>query len=71
MELENKVLQLKEEIENKSSRKSESGETLPHPPELHTLSGHRDNITSVKFHPVFNLVVSSSLGMELLLLLLL
>jgi len=60
MDLETKVSQLQEEIGTKPSRGKTTGDNIPRPPETHTLSGHRDNITSVKFHPVFSLVVTAS-----------
>jgi len=61
MDLETKISQLQEEIGSKPGRAKASGDALPRPPEAHTLSGHRDNITCVRFHPVFSLVVSASL----------
>jgi len=60
MELETKVTQLQEENGNRPGNKRLVGENLPRPPEQYTLSGHRDNISSVKFHPVFSLVASAS-----------
>ncbi len=63
MELETKIKQMEEEWGNNNRLKQKvNGESLPRPPESHTLAGHRDNITAVKFHPVYNLVVSASLG---------
>lgn len=61
MELETKISQLQEELGNKPSRKKGNSENLPRPPEEFTLTGHRDNITAIKFHPVFNSIVSASL----------
>jgi len=63
MELETKITQMQEERDsNNNIRKTKgSGESLPRPPEVHTLAGHRDNITAVKFHPVFSLIVTASL----------
>lgn len=61
MELETKINQLQEENGSKPGRNKANGENLPRPPESFTLKGHRDNITAVKFHPVYNLVVSASL----------
>jgi len=59
MDLETQVSQLKEEIVSKPVDKLKNG-AIPRPPEIFTLSGHRDNITAVKFHPLFSLVVSAS-----------
>jgi len=64
MELETKITQMKDEEGNNNNRPGKSkgnGDNLPRPPEVHTLAGHRDNITAVKFHPVYSLVVSASL----------
>jgi len=60
MDLETKITQMQEEIQSKPRVKAI--DNLPRPPEAHTLSGHRDNITCVKFHPVFSLLVSASHG---------
>jgi len=60
MDLETKVSQLQEEMGSKLGRTKAVGETIPRPPELFTLAGHRDNITAVKFHPLFSIVVSAS-----------
>jgi len=60
MELETKINQLQEELGSKPSRSKATGDHIPTPPEIHSLTGHRDNITAVKFHPVFSLVVSAS-----------
>jgi len=60
-DLETKVKQLQEEMGTGRSTKTKStGDNLPRPPEMFTLSGHRDNLTAVKFHPMFNLLVSAS-----------
>jgi len=45
---------------NRPSRNKNQGENLPMAPEIFTLTGHRDNITAVKFHPVFTYVASAS-----------
>jgi len=60
MDLETKINQLQEELGSKPSRIKATGDHLPTAPEVYSLSGHRDNITAVKFHPVFNVVVSAS-----------
>jgi platelet-activating factor acetylhydrolase IB subunit alpha len=62
MEFETKISQMQEEMgNNRTGRLKANGDNLPRPPEVHTLAGHRDNITTVKFHPVYSLVVSASL----------
>eukprot|EP01118_Nematostelium_gracile_P004874 TRINITY_DN15801_c0_g1_i1.p1 TRINITY_DN15801_c0_g1~~TRINITY_DN15801_c0_g1_i1.p1 ORF type:complete len:406 (-),score=89.07 TRINITY_DN15801_c0_g1_i1:14-1231(-) len=60
LELEAKNKQLTEEAGNRPTRNRGKGENLPVVPEIHTLTGHRDGITCVKFHPVFNLIITSS-----------
>jgi len=60
MDLETKIQQLQEELGSGARRNKPGGDNLPRPPEVHILSGHRDNITAVKFHPVFNLIVTAS-----------
>jgi len=61
MELERKISQLQEELGSKPSRGAKAtGEHLPTPPEKYSFAGHRDNISAVKFHPVFSVVVSAS-----------
>lgn len=64
MDLETKIQQLQDELGsgNRNARNKNSGDNFPRAPELHTLSGHRDNIVAVKFHPVFNIIVSASQG---------
>ena|SRR5690554_3909646 len=63
--METKINQLQEELGNRPSRNKKTGENIPTAPAIHEMSGHRDNITAVKFHPVFSLVVSASLGRNL------
>ncbi|KYQ89824.1 putative dynein regulator [Tieghemostelium lacteum] len=64
-ELEQKVKQLEEELNNGgrgsggSSRKGKE-DALPRPPEKNVLSGHRNCINAVRFHPAFSLLVSAS-----------
>jgi len=60
LDLETKVTQLQEEVGSKPTRNRPPGEEIPRPPETHTLTGHRDGITCVKFHPVFTIMASSS-----------
>lgn len=62
MELEAKLQEVeKEAIEGAPSRTKRSpGEWIPRPPEKFSLTGHRATVTRVIFHPIFNLVISSS-----------
>jgi len=60
MDLETKINQLQEELGSKPTRAKTTGDHIPTPPENYSLSGHRDNISAVKFHPVFSVVVSAS-----------
>lgn len=51
MELENKVTQLQEEVDKGGggAAKKQTGENIPRPPCKYTLSGHRNNINSVRY----------------------
>jgi len=62
MELESKVTQLQEEVDKGGggAAKKQNGENIPRPPCKYTLSGHRNNINSVRFHPLFNILASAS-----------
>ncbi|XP_017779190.1 PREDICTED: lissencephaly-1 homolog [Nicrophorus vespilloides] len=62
MELESKLNEAeKEYIDGAPTRPNRNPlEWIPRPPERHSLSGHRAPVTRVIFHPVFNLMVSSS-----------
>jgi len=61
MELEGKNAQLEEELNSGvGRRKNQNTEGLPRPPAAHELTGHRNNITSVVFHPVFSQIASAS-----------
>jgi len=62
LDLEAKVAQLEEEITNHSGGAAKRGkeDALPRAPEKYSLTGHRNSINSVKFHPVFSLVASAS-----------
>eukprot|EP01119_Soliformovum_irregulare_P005507 TRINITY_DN17264_c0_g1_i1.p1 TRINITY_DN17264_c0_g1~~TRINITY_DN17264_c0_g1_i1.p1 ORF type:complete len:407 (+),score=107.88 TRINITY_DN17264_c0_g1_i1:297-1517(+) len=60
-EMETKINQLQEELGNRPSRNKASGENIPMAPAAKEMTGHRDNITCVKFHPVFSLIVTASL----------
>jgi len=60
MDLETKITQLQEELGSQPKRAKNTGEHIPTPPEVHSMVGHRDNITAVKFHPEFSLLVTAS-----------
>eukprot|EP01132_Coremiostelium_polycephalum_P000700 gene700-863_t len=63
LDLEAKTAQLEEELNsggrNGATRRGKE-DALPRPPEKLTLTGHRNCINSVKFHPSFSLLVSAS-----------
>jgi len=61
MDLENKMTQMQEELNNAPVRKAaNSTDWIPRPPERYSLTGHRSPITRVVFHPVFSALASSS-----------
>ena len=61
LDLEAKVAQLEEEISNHGGvAKRGKEDAVPRAPERYTLTGHRNSINSVKFHPVFSIVASAS-----------
>jgi platelet-activating factor acetylhydrolase IB subunit alpha len=51
MELESKVTQLQEEVDKGGggAAKKQNGENIPRPPCKYTLSGHRNNINSIRY----------------------
>ena len=52
---------MQEELSNAPVRKvTSSGDWIPRPPERWTLTGHRNPITRVAFHPVFTILASAS-----------
>jgi platelet-activating factor acetylhydrolase IB subunit alpha len=61
MDLEKQNTAMQEELSNAPVRKvTSSVDWIPRPPERWTLSGHRDPITRVVFHPVFTVIASAS-----------
>ncbi|KAI8391603.1 dynein regulator [Radiomyces spectabilis] len=61
MELETKTSQMQEELNNAPVRKQTSSvDWIPRPPERHSLTGHRNPITRVTFHPVYQILASAS-----------
>jgi len=59
-ELEAKIKQIMEDIPGPKPRRLDASLALPREPPKFTLVGHRSPVTSVVFHPSFNLVVSAS-----------
>jgi platelet-activating factor acetylhydrolase IB subunit alpha len=61
MDLENKITQMQEELNTAPVRKAkDAGDFLPRAPEKYALTGHRNPITRVAFHPVFSVLASAS-----------
>lgn len=61
MDLENKITQMQEELNNAPIRKTNSTvDWVPRAPEKHLLTGHRNPVTRVTFHPVFSVIASAS-----------
>jgi platelet-activating factor acetylhydrolase IB subunit alpha len=61
MELESKTSQMQEELNNAPVRKATSSvDWIPRPPERQTLTGHRNPITRVAFHPVYQILATAS-----------
>jgi platelet-activating factor acetylhydrolase IB subunit alpha len=64
MELQNELESMKSEMAyfgpGKKLTDGAALEGLPRIPEKFTLTGHRDTITCVIFHPVYSVVASSS-----------
>ncbi|KAG9290914.1 hypothetical protein G9A89_011064 [Geosiphon pyriformis] len=61
MDLENKNAQLQEELNNAPLRKASAAvDFIPRAPEKHTLTGHRNPVNRVAFHPVFSVLASAS-----------
>lgn len=61
MELETKSTQMQEELNNAPTRKPTSSvDWIPRAPERFALMGHRNPITRVAFHPVYQVLASAS-----------
>jgi platelet-activating factor acetylhydrolase IB subunit alpha len=62
LDLETKVAALEEELANHGGGAMKRGkeDALPKAPEKYALTGHRNAINSVRFHPTFSLVASAS-----------
>ncbi|KAI9256790.1 putative platelet-activating factor acetylhydrolase ib alpha subunit [Helicostylum pulchrum] len=61
MELETKTTQMQEELNNAPTRKPTSSvDWIPRAPERYSLMGHRNPITRVAFHPLYQILASAS-----------
>ncbi|KAI8993125.1 dynein regulator [Pilobolus umbonatus] len=61
MELETKNTQMQEELNNAPTRKPTSSvDWIPRAPEKYSLVGHRNPITRVAFHPIYQILASAS-----------
>lgn len=61
MELETKSTQMQEELNNAPTRKPTSSvDWIPRAPEKFALMGHRNPITRVAFHPLYQVLASAS-----------
>src|SRR5690554_5247747 len=65
MELESRVISLQAELDSTTptslTRKNvDPTSWLPRNPARHNLTGHRNPVTSVAFHPVFSVIASGS-----------
>ncbi|CAG8646056.1 2484_t:CDS:2, partial [Ambispora gerdemannii] len=61
MDQEAKITQLQEELNNAPLRKQNTAvDFLPRAPEKFALTGHRNPVTRVAFHPVFSVLASAS-----------
>lgn len=61
MELESKTSQMQEELNNAPVRKATSSvDWIPRPPERQTLTGHRNPVTRIAFHPVYQILATAS-----------
>lgn len=62
MDLESKNLSLTEELSSAPTKKpsANSLDWIPRLPFTHSLASHRQPITTIVFHPIFNLLVSGS-----------
>src|SRR6185369_13634370 len=61
MDLENKITQMTEELNNAPLKRINSVvDWVPRAPEKYSLTGHRNPVTRVTFHPVFSVLASAS-----------
>jgi platelet-activating factor acetylhydrolase IB subunit alpha len=62
LDLESKVASLEEELSNHGGGAQKRGkeDALPKGPAQYSLTGHRNSVNAVRFHPTFSLVASAS-----------
>jgi len=62
VELEARLAETEKEIRSGAPGKDKRNpsEWIPRPPEKYCLTGHRNTVTRVIFHPVFSILVSAS-----------
>lgn len=60
IELEAQLAESEKEIGPLGKDKRNSSEWIPRPPEKYCLTGHRNTVNRVIFHPVFTILVSAS-----------
>jgi len=60
LEAKNKALLDEVSLNGGGQGKKKDGDELPRQPAKYTMTGHRNNINAVKFHPVFALIASAS-----------
>jgi len=60
LEAKNKALLDEVSLNGGGQGKKKDGDELPRQPSKYTMTGHRNNINAVKFHPVFALIASAS-----------
>lgn len=61
-ELESKLSEYEKEINSGAPKRAlrSPSDWIPRAPETHCLTGHRETVIKVIFHPVFNILVSAS-----------
>ena len=61
MDLENRNASLQEEVSmSPAKRAALQTDWVPRPPAAYTLTGHRDQVLRVAFHPSYNIIASAS-----------
>jgi len=60
LEAKNKALMDEVNQNGGGPGKKKDGDEMPRPPAKYTLTGHRNNVNAIKFHPVFALLASAS-----------
>lgn len=61
-ELESKLSEYEKEINSGAPKRAlrSPSDWIPRAPETHCLTGHRETVIKVIFHPIFNILVSAS-----------